>query len=407
MKIINAFKQVDASISQFWTEHGLKPKDFFCRSCGKFMLDIDQLKDLQLKHYFHVKQPKIGLFLKPSLRVCVAPNESNRWLVLGRTLSGKTYFRHLCWDCFFDKLFAEDKDIKQKARKGKWYAKIANGARIIPSASTSPSFYFKWLFDITDEELDAERMKFDTASLESFIRRYGKEEGIKRFEEYAKRQAYTCSQEYFGMTDDEYKAFNDSRASTKENFIKRYGYALGVKRWNEYCAYESYAGTSLTWFIDKYGQEDGVKKYNEIQASKTTFKRGYSFISQGLFRAIDEELGNYAKESRWEEKNHEFEVFGELVPEARKVLKVDYFLNGKIIEFNGDVWHANPKIYKAGDIIKTYGRVGRKVEDIWEWDKRRMKAIEANGYKVLIVWESDYRTNPKKELQRCISFLQE
>lgn len=355
--------------------------------------------------YNHLGKSQPGLFLKPKLRLKVAPNETNRWLVLGRTLSGKTFFRHLCWDCFFDKLFAEYKDIKQKARKGKWYAKIANGSRVVPAPSTSPSFYFKWLFDISDEDLEKERMKFDTASLDSFIRRYGKEVGFKKFEEYAKRQAYTCSQEYLGMTDEEYKNFNASRASTKENFIKRYGYTLGIQRWEEYCAYESYAGTSLTWFTDKYGIEEGTKRYNEVQASKTTFKRGYSFISQDLFRAIDERLGDLAKDSRWEEKNHEFEVFGELVPEARKVLKVDYFLNGKVIEFNGDIWHANPKLYKHGDVIKTYGHIGKKVEDIWAWDERRLAAIKANGYKVLIVWEHDYKANPEKEIQRCIKFL--
>lgn len=75
------------------------------------------------------------------------------------------------------------------------------------------------LFDITDEELEKERKKFDTASLESFIRRHGETEGPKKYEEYKKRQAYTCSKEYMmnekGMTEKEWNDFNASRACTR------------------------------------------------------------------------------------------------------------------------------------------------------------------------------------------------
>lgn len=370
------------------------------------MLDLSQLDGLKIRHYidFH-KKPKVGLFTSSTPIQKITPNETNRWLVLGRTLSGTTYFRHLCWDCFFDKLFTEDKDIKQKARKGKWYAKIANGARVIPAASTSPSFYFKWLFDISDEALEVEKKKFDTASLESFIRRYGHERGPEKFEAYVKRQAYTCSKEYLGMTDEEFKAFNASRASTKENFIKRYGFTLGTKRWNEYCAYESYAGSSLKWFIDKYGEETGRSKYDEICASKIGFAGGYSKMSQELFAKIDSKLGDYAKESRWAEKNHEFEIFGEIAPGTKKILRVDYFLNGKVIEFNGDFWHANPTMYESGSRLKMFDGNEKLADDIWDRDARRLKAIESLGYKVLIIWESDYKDNPDGQLKRCLDFL--
>lgn len=55
------------------------------------------------------------------------------------------------------------------------------------------------------------------------IPRYGR---IK-YEEYCKRQAYTCSKEYMmnekGFTEDDWKKYNKLRSSTKENFIIRYG----------------------------------------------------------------------------------------------------------------------------------------------------------------------------------------
>ena len=60
-----------------------------------------------------------------------------------------------------------------------------------------------------------------------------------------------------------------------------------------------------------------------------------------------------------------------------------------LIEFNGDYWHANPLIYKEDDLIST--RSGKKlVKEIWERDKQKIKTAENNGFKVIIIWESEY-----------------
>ena len=245
----NTFNRLHSSLIQYWEQFGLSESSFYCKSCNKMMLDLDQLANVghDDKGFYVVNNNR--------KRHSFTENEINRWLVKGRTLSGKTFFRHCCWDCFFKQLRATV-DIERYARKGKWYAKIVNGNNVIPASSTSPSKeVFLILFDITDEELEKERLKFATGTLESKIMRYGVEEGTRRWNEYRKRQAYTCSKEYMmkekGMSEDEWKAFNANRASTKENFIKRYGKEDGIRRWNNYCAYESYAGSSLMWFIDK------------------------------------------------------------------------------------------------------------------------------------------------------------
>ena len=371
------------------------------------MPDLDQIKDLKIRHFQHLGKDTIGLFAKR----LVPPNETNRWLVLGRTLSGKTYFRHLCWDCFFDRLFKEKNDkawwMKQ-IKYGKWYGKVAGKNRIVPAASTSPSFYFKWLFDITDEELTVETKKFDTASLESFIRRFGEEEGKKKFDVYSKRQAYTCSKEYMketrGWTDEQWKEFNRSRASTKENFIKRYGEELGTTKWDKYCAYESYAGNSLEWFITKYGKEEGNRIYLDVCNKRSLF-RAYSKRSQDLFKRIDAKLGNLSVDSRYFEKNYEFEVFIN-IDGIRRMVKLDYLLNGKVIEFNGDYWHANPSIYHSGDLIDIHNEL-KTVDDIWEADAKRNKAIEDLGYEVKVVWEEDYEKDRDKLVDECVKFLKE
>ena len=72
------------------------------------------------------------------------------------------------------------------------------------------------------------------------------------------------------------------------------------------------------------------------------------------------------------------------------------------IEFNGDYWHANPKLYKENDIIKRPGGKTLKVSDIWNWDKFRKEFLELNGYKLITIWEGDYRKNPELVLDYCL-----
>ena len=64
--------------------------------------------------------------------------------------------------------------------------------------------------------------------------------------------------------------------------------------------------------------------------------------------------------------------------------------NRHIIEFFGDYWHCNPIKYKPND----YNRHNKKTaQEIWDYDKERIKSLEFLGYKVLIIWEYDYIHN--------------
>jgi G:T-mismatch repair DNA endonuclease (very short patch repair protein) len=60
-----------------------------------------------------------------------------------------------------------------------------------------------------------------------------------------------------------------------------------------------------------------------------------------------------------------------------------------IIEFYGDFWHANPKIYKPEDII--HHKI--KAKEIWERDKERIERLEKLGYFVHTVWQSEYKND--------------
>lgn len=72
----------------------------------------------------------------------------------------------------------------------------------------------------------------------------------------------------------------------------------------------------------------------------------------------------------------------------------DFYLpkHNIILEFNGDYWHANPSKYPKGTYLRSFGE-NKLVDDIWDRDRLKREAAENAGYKVLSIWESDYKKN--------------
>lgn len=59
----------------------------------------------------------------------------------------------------------------------------------------------------------------------------------------------------------------------------------------------------------------------------------------------------------------------------------------EIIECYGDYWHCNPKKYSKDFYHK---RAHKSAKDIWKKDKMREKELQKLGYKMKIIWESDW-----------------
>lgn len=66
-----------------------------------------------------------------------------------------------------------------------------------------------------------------------------------------------------------------------------------------------------------------------------------------------------------------------------------------VVEYYGDFWHANPNIYEAEDEVNLPGG-SVLAEEIWTRDRKRRKCIEQKGYKMLVIWESDFKKDKKK-----------
>ena len=56
-----------------------------------------------------------------------------------------------------------------------------------------------------------------------------------------------------------------------------------------------------------------------------------------------------------------------------------------IIEYFGNYWHGNPRIFKEDDLVAHH----QKAKNVWEKDRNRIQKLEKSGYKVLIMWEDE------------------
>jgi hypothetical protein len=154
-------------------------------------------------------------------------------------------------------------------------------------------------------------------------------------------------------------------------------------------------GITLENMIRKWGEVDGTEKYNIYINKRNNL---YSDISQELFFEIlkyikDKQNVKYAthnkeKVIKYKEKNYFY----------------DFCYNKKIIEFNGDLWHANPKIYNENDCPNIFNR-NITAKQIWEKDNIKNNIAKNKNYDVFVIWEKDYNENKQLILVQCLIFL--
>lgn len=114
---------------------------------------------------------------------------------------------------------------------------------------------------------------------------------------------------------------------------------------------------------------------SEKSRSKVSEELKQAMIKDGLFKGFKSE--QYFHGFFPDEINHELKI---------------------IVEMYGDLYHCNPRKYKDPDqYLKT---IGRTVGEQWQRDRRRLGCFYKHGYEVVIVWEKDFRNDPKKQLER-------
>ncbi len=204
-----------------------------------------------------------------------------------------------------------------------------------------------------------------------------------------------------------------SKSDHKKNSVRCIEYWL-KKGYSENDAKEKVAKIQRTFTIEKciekYGEIEGLKKWKERQEkwqdslNRIGFHQlGHSKISQELFNEI---LKKYPKEEKdfvfFEEKNKEYT----LKNDNNFYYRYDFCdLNKrKFIEFNGDIYHANPKMFKPSDKPNPFRN--KTAEELWKIDEDKKTIAERNGFKEFVVWEKDYRENKEKIINECLNFLE-
>lgn len=157
---------------------------------------------------------------------------------------------------------------------------------------------------------------------------------------------------------------------------------------------------SLYKCVQQHGETKGLEIFNNRQKIwnkklQKTFNSGkftQSPIARELFNLIKEKLNLI---NSVEEKY----IFNDSL---HKGYLFDFCYKNKLIEFNGDYWHANPLFYGPQSFIKAKNK---RAELIWEYDNIKIKTAKDQGYDVLTIWESEYRNDKEATLQKCIDFI--
>jgi very-short-patch-repair endonuclease len=250
-------------------------------------------------------------------------------------------------------------------------------------------------------ELFTSKNKRCRQTKENFIKRHGEQIGNKKWEDFIER-----------------------KKDIKGVFIRKHGEVMGLEKYKNYCN-RNRGNHSLERQIEKHGEEEGIRRFiinknklklinsldfliekhgkekgesiffSKLDKMHSSNKKGYSSLSQKLFREIQQYTN--IQEVRFAEHGGEIHI-GQYKADFTDINQ------RKIIEFNGDRFHANPTIYESTDTPNPFN-TNLTSQEIWKRDEARLNFLKKNGFDILVIWEKDYKLNPDKCLEEAITFL--
>ena len=158
--------------------------------------------------------------------------------------------------------------------------------------------------------------------------------------------------------------------------------------------------------INKYGKEKGLEIFKKRQEKwqltlhKTNKMHcGYSKISQDLFNELIKHTNN---EIYYGSLNREYTIYNK---ENKHIYAFDFtdLTNRKIIEFQGDIYHANPNLFSEDDKPSPWNNLTSK--ELWQKDEYKKQVALNNNFDLIQIWESDFRNNKEKTIKKCLNFL--
>ena len=206
-------------------------------------------------------------------------------------------------------------------------------------------------------------------------------ESYSKTDEYKEKYKNTCMKKYGVNTP--FKSI-EIRDKIKNTCLEKYGVDNPLKS-------KEIREKIKQTLLDKYGVINGY------HVSQDQF---YSKISQELFWKIYNRLPDDLKSyCYFAELNKEY-----IIKTTDICFSVDFVLlkNNKCIEFNGDFWHMNPKIYNEDD-YNSITKLTAKQQ--WEKDAKRIEILNNRKIDLCVIWEYEYTNNTQQLIDDAVSFL--
>lgn len=299
---------------------------------------------------------------------------------------------HLCIEYWLDKGYSEEEGRKKISEKQKYFTKLVKNR-----GNCDKDTLLKKLGNIEDVNLffrKKSRYCIEYWTSRGYSEKEAKEEISKIQSKYSKisngdiekvkQRSWRCPEYWMkisGCTIEEAKQIISEKQCffSKEKCIEKYGEEKGIEIW-----------------------ENRQKKWQDTLHKSQNLHVGYSKISQELFDAI---LKYYKEEEKdyvfYASKNHEY---------CLRDGNINYIYDftdlnkRKIIEFQGDIYHANPLLFEENDFPNPFKK-DKTSKELWEFDAKKKKVAIDNSFSYLSVWENDYRNDKNKVIQKILKFL--
>jgi len=200
-----------------------------------------------------------------------------------------------------------------------------------------------------------------------------------------------------------FKELGAKKAITLENMIKKHGIEEGPKRYQNW---KDLVSNNLDNFIRRHGEQEGEILYKDyvLRVTKNFFTNSPSSVSKISLKLFDHICSILSIKAVY--GNNEWFILNENNNDERKMFLYDFKYKNKILEFNGDFWHANPLLYKKDQILNFHG-TEMLAEYIWIRDEIKIEQAKQKGFDVLVIWEKDYKTNKEAVIKKCCEFLKD
>ena len=153
------------------------------------------------------------------------------------------------------------------------------------------------------------------------------------------------------------------------------------------------------------------KNHKSLICNSNPSNSSVSKISQELFWSIYDKLDKKYKDSCYfSELNNEFRVKVHALAREHLEIKnnyyfydfcIDYEGTKFVIEFQGNIFHAHPLLFKADDIPIPFHKELTAAQ-IWENDEKRSDYISALDHYLVYVWEREFRKDKGFWVDYCL-----